>query len=339
MKAIVYKQSSGASLTDLGIPPISEAEALIDVAACGLCGTDLMKLASKPAQAVLGHEIAGTIARLGKKAKGFKEGDRVVLAHHVPCLDCHYCRRGSVSMCRQFKATNVEPGGFSEQVRASELHVKHALLKIPKGLGFTEASQTEPLACCLRNVKRLGSREGDTVGIVGLGAVGLMTAQLLALRGASVLGLDLDESRAAGLSPYGRGFAQSADFDAAVRTATQGRGLDALVFTAGPASMVSERLGWLRDGGTLNVFASFHPSQTPVDLNAIYHRELTIMSSYSPHPDDLRESLALIASGAVSIAALKPRTFGLEQFDEAARQVKERRLMKALLSPLAGAAR
>jgi L-iditol 2-dehydrogenase len=238
-------------------------------------------------------------------------------------------------MCRQFKATNVEPGGFAEHVRASELHVKHALFKIPDGLDAVAASQTEPLACCLRNVKRLKTGEGDTVGIVGLGAVGLMTAQLLKSRKVSVLGLDLDATRAEGLAPYGEGFSDAAVFEQALRAKTQGRGLDVLIFTAGPSSMVSERAGWLRDGGTLNIFASFHPSQAQIDLNAVYHRELTIMSSYSPAPEDLSESLELIASGAFSVKALKPKTFGLEDFEQAAREIRERKIMKAVFAPMA----
>ena len=339
MKAILYRQPSGATLTDLPVPSISDSEALIAVEVCGLCGTDLMKLAQRPAQAVLGHEVAGRIAKLGSRVRGFSEGDRVVLAHHVPCLDCHYCRRGSVSMCRQFKATNIEPGGFADFARASELHVKHALLKVPDGLDLVAASQTEPLACCLRNVKRLGSTSGDSVGIVGLGAIGIMTAQLLRNAGAEVLGLDLDGARAGALEPWGKGFTAADAFEEALSAKTQGRGLDALVFTAGSSSFVAEKAAWLRDGGTLNIFASFHPSTAALDLNAVYHRELTIMSSYSPHPQDLREALALIASGAVSIDAIKPKDFSLDELEQAARALRARAIMKAVFRPAAGALR
>lgn len=340
MRAILYRQACGAALTELPVPTISDTEALIAVDVCGLCGTDLMKLAQRPAQAILGHEVAGRISKLGRSVKGFAEGDRVVLAHHVPCLTCHYCRRGSVSMCRQFKATNIEPGGFADFVRASDLHVKHALLKVPDGLDLTAASQTEPLACCLRNVKRLGTGEGDVVGIIGLGAIGLMTAQLLKLRQTTVVGLDLDPARAEALSPWGEGFALGADFEKAIKDRSEDRGADVLIFSAGPASFVSEKLSLLRDGGTVNIFASFHPSHASIDLNAIYHRELTLMSSYSPHPEDLRESLELIASGAFSAAALKPKDFALDELDEAWKQLRERKIMKAVLRPgLTAAAR
>ncbi len=333
MKAIIYTSPSGAALAELPVPAISDTEALIAVDACGLCGTDLMKLAAKPAHAILGHEIAGRVSKLGRSVKGFKEGDRVVLAHHVPCLRCHYCKRGSFSMCRQFKATNVDPGGFADLVKASELHVQHAMFKIENGLDAIKASQTEPLSCCLRNVKRLKAEEGDTIGIIGLGAVGLMTAQLLKLKNCAVLGLDIDAARAKNLSAYGQGFTDAAEFEQTLRDKTQGRGLDVLIFTAGPSSMVSERAGWLRDGGTLNIFASFHPSGVMVDLNAVYHRELTIMSSYSPAPEDLTESLELIGSGKFSVDALKPKTFALQEFDAAVSEIRARTTMKAVMVP------
>ncbi len=333
MKAILYQRESGAVLRDVPVPSIAKGEALVAVDACGLCGTDLMKLAQRPERAVLGHEVAGRVAAIGRGARGLKEGDRVVVAHHVPCGRCHYCERESPSMCRQFKATNIDPGGFSEYLRASALHVRHTVLKIPKKLDSFQATQTEPLACCLRNVKRLRSREGDVVGIIGLGAIGLMTAQLLKARGARVLGLDLDARRAAALKPFGRGFAGAEEMETAVFKESAGRGLDALVLTAGPASSASDRLGWLREGGTLNVFASFHPSAAPIDLNMIYHRELTVISSYSPGLDDLRESLELIADGTFKVEALKPKTYALESFASAEDDVRARKTMKAIIVP------
>ena len=333
MKAIFYKDAPGAVLNEVHIPAINESEALIAVDACGLCGTDLMKLSAKTQGAILGHEVAGRIAKLGTKVQNFKEGDRVIVAHHVPCLNCHYCRHGNVSMCRQFKSTNLDPGGFSQFVRVSELHVKNTMLKIPQGLDPIFASQTEPLACCLRNVKRLGLSKGDTAGIIGLGAIGLMTAQLLKHFGITALGLDLDHERAKAISPWGIGFTQAASMEKELKSQTQGRGLDALIFTAGTTSLVEEKLSWIRDGGTLNVLASFHPPHMSLDLNQIYHRELTIMSSYSPALEDLRQSLELIASGAISISALKTKTYSLEEFAKAEQEVRSRKVMKAIFLP------
>lgn len=332
MKAILYKDAQGAVLRDVPVPEIAEGELLLAVDACGLCGTDLMKLATRRKTAVLGHELAGRVAK--SKSPDFTEGERIVVAHHVPCLDCHYCRRGSYSMCRQFKATNIEPGGFAEFVRVPALHVKHTTLRIPDFLDSRAASQTEPLACCLRNAKRLGVQRGDVVGIVGLGAVGQLLARLLHHRfGATVLGLDLDERRAGLLASCGQGFTDARKMDRAISAATAGRGLDALVFTAGTPALVAERLSWIRDGGALNVFASFHPEpHMQLNLNEVYERELSIVSSYSPALEDLREALDLIAKGVVPVAEVEMTSYPLAEFPKAVEDVRARRAMKAILT-------
>lgn len=335
MKAILYKDAQGAVLREVPVPKLAEGELLLAVDVCGLCGTDIMKLATRRKTAILGHELAGRVAKVGRGVRAFAEGDRVVVAHHVPCLDCHYCRSDSFSMCRQFKATNIEPGGFAEFVRVSALHVKHTTFKIPEGLDARAASQTEPLACCLRNAKRLGVRRGDTVGIVGLGAVGQLLARLLKHHfGVNVLGLDLDEARASLLESCGQGFTDARRMDRAISAATSGRGLDALVFTAGTPALVAERLSWVRDGGVLNVFASFHPDPVmPLNLNEVYERELSVVSSYSPSLADLRESLELIASGRVPVAEIAMTGYALEDFDRAVADVRGRKALKAVLVP------
>jgi L-iditol 2-dehydrogenase len=334
MKAVLYDDGKGATPLDAPVPRIGDGELLLAVDACGLCGTDLMKLATRPARAVLGHELAGRVAAVGAGVEGLREGDRVVVAHHVPCLECHYCRRGSWSMCRQFKSTNIDPGGFCEFVRVPALHVRHTTLKIPDGLDALAASQTEPLSCCLRNARRLGVRAGDTVGVVGLGAVGQLFSRLCRHLGAEVLGIDLDERRAASLSGVGRGFTGEDELERAIASTTAGRGLDFLVFTAGTPALVAERLKWLRDGGTLNVFASFHPDpRMTLDLNEVYARELSVISSYSPSLDDLRDSLELIASGAVDVSGIATTVYPLADFGRAVDDVRARRAVKAVIAP------
>ena len=340
MKALVYEGPRRVALREVPVPPIGDGEALVQVEACGVCGTDLVKIfnngALKP-PVPLGHEVAGRIHKLGKAVKGFKVGDRVIVAHHVPCEECHYCLREHPSMCREFKKTNLDPGGFSQFIRVSERHVQHTMLKIPAKLDFATASQVEPLACCLRNARRLGLREGDVAVVIGLGSIGLMTAQLLVRRGITVVGIDLDAQRVALAKASGIKHATTGKDGGAerlVRVLSEQRGADALVFTAGTPSLVSERLRWLRDGGTLNVFASFYPeSKAALDLNELYHRELRVIASYSPALEDLREALRLIASGDVSMKPHVGQSFALGQFDEAVRQVRERQILKAILLP------
>ena len=240
-------------------------------------------------------------------------------------------------MCREFKRTNLDPGGFSQFVRVSEGHLQHTTLKIPPKLDLLAASQVEPLACCLRNARRLALAKGDVAAIFGLGSIGLMTAQLLGHFEVSVVGLDLDPQRVelARKSGVRNAFnGKDPGAEKVVRALSEGRGADALIFTAGTPQLVSQRLPWLRDGGTVNVFASFHPdSAVSLDLNEIYHRELRVISSYSPALEDLRESLKLIASRKISMEPHIRNVFPMLDFGEAVRRVRTREILKAILLP------
>lgn len=316
MKAILAHDGK-ASLSEVPVPAIGPGELLLRTEACGLCGTDVMKLDTRAAGAVLGHELCGVVEKTGAGAP-FAPGERVVVSHHVPCLSCHFCAKGQESMCRQFKATNIEPGGFAEYVRIPALHAKHAAFKVPAGLDPLAASQMEPLACVLRNLRRLNVEKGDRVGIVGLGAVGQMTGQMLKIYGAEAFGLDLDPKRSRDFERWG--------------TAHLEGGLDAIVFTAGTPKLVNELMVDLRDGGTVNVFASFHPDPVlPLDLNQVYHRELTVISSYSPCLSDLRTAFDLIA--ARTFVPEIPLTFPLTDFKAAVDAVKQRKTLKSILVP------
>lgn len=332
MKAILARDGA-AALTEIPVPAIGDGELLLALDACGLCGTDVMKLDTRAAGAILGHELVGRVAKAGSGAP-FRLDERVVVSHHVPCLDCHYCRKGQESMCRQFKSTNIDPGGFSEFVRVPALHARHAAFRVHDDLDALALSQTEPLACVLRNVRRLNAAPGDAVGVVGLGAIGQMTGQLLSVLGVKAVGLDLDAKRVEPFSRWGKATTDAEAFAAAGRTSSDGRGFDAVVFSAGTPALAARSLGWLRDGGTLNVFASFHPDPIlPLDLNEVYRREIAVVSSYSPSLADLKEAFDLIASRRFDPLTLSPMTFPLSAFDDAVAAVKTRKTLKAVLVP------
>lgn len=330
MKAILAREGR-AALTEVPVPSIGDGEFLLAVEVCGLCGTDVMKLDTKAKGAILGHELCGKVEKAGPGSP-FQPGERVVVSHHVPCLACHYCRKGQESMCRQFKGTNIEPGGFAEFVRVPALHAKHAAFKVPDDLDAISASQTEPLACVLRNVKRIGAQKDDVIGIIGLGAIGQMTGQLLKLYGAKAVGLDLDPERVKKFARWGTATCLAEEFAQHGRDQSDGRGFDAIIFSAGTPALVARCVAWLRDGGILNVFASFHPDPfMRLDLNQIYHRELSVLSSYSPALADLKEAFDLIASKKFNPLILGPLSFPLSKFDDAIKAVKSRQTLKSIL--------
>src|SRR5262250_3103258 len=161
MKALVSRDHK-FRVQEIPRPALREGELLLQVTACGVCFSDVHKIRFQPLDepVVLGHEVAGRVVE-SESAK-FHVGDRVVVAHHVPCGRCHYCRHGNVSMCAQFKKNNLDPGGFAEFVRVPSEHVESVAFHIPDALSNNEASFMEPLGCCVRAVKRAARSEGHT---------------------------------------------------------------------------------------------------------------------------------------------------------------------------------
>ncbi len=178
MKAVTYYSYDDIRVENTTVPSITDHELLVKVDGCGLCGSDIMKIvqhASPPVK--LGHELTGTIVEKGREVSNFAMGQRVIVAHHVPCGICHYCKHGNYSMCASFKASNIDPCGFAEYIRVPAEHVQHTTLPLPASLSAEEGSFVEPLACCVRAVRRTPLLPGDSVVVMGLGSIGLLMVQ------------------------------------------------------------------------------------------------------------------------------------------------------------------
>ncbi|HEU5099272.1 MAG TPA: alcohol dehydrogenase catalytic domain-containing protein, partial [Roseiflexaceae bacterium] len=266
------------TIAELPRPEPGPGELLVQVRACGVCGTDLLKLYSpdvaKPIQ--LGHEVVGVVAAAGAGVTGWDAGQRLALAHHVPCYVCHYCRHGNYSMCAAFKASNIRPGGFSEYVLASAAHVAQTALALPDDMPDQRAVFVEPLACCLRALKRVALLPGDTVLVVGAGAIGLLFLALLRARSLQLAALDLRPDRLALAREWGAALAlDAADCatPARLRAATGERGVDLAVLTVANPATFAQALGLVRDGGTLLIFGA-KPGDPPAatELWELYRR-------------------------------------------------------------------
>jgi L-iditol 2-dehydrogenase len=338
MRAAVHAAPGVIRVEERPTPTIGPGELLVRVRGCGLCGSDLAKLRGPSrGPAVLGHEVVGDVVRAGEGVIGFGVGDRVVVAHHVPCLACHYCRRGSVSMCRAFKASNLDPGGFAEYVRVPPANVRHATFRLPPGVPDAVAAFTEPLACCLRAVRRSGVGPGDVVLVVGLGAIGGLLLQLARRAGAAVAGTDLVEGRRELARALGATAVAPPDEVAAVLAPlTSGRGADCVILTVGAPAVVRQALAWARDGGAVHLFVGEGEGSLPI--GEMYHRELTLTTTYSSSPADLAEAFELVVTGGVQVAELCSHRLPLERIADAARLMESREALKVYVEVGAPAA-
>jgi len=141
VKAVKYYSYDDIRLENRYIPTITDDELLVKVHGCGLCGSDILKIVQQaPPPVILGHELTGTIVKRGQAVANFAVGQRVVVAHHVPCGHCHYCRHGNSSMCASFKASNIDPCGLAEYIRVPPEHVQQTTLPLPETLTDEEGS-------------------------------------------------------------------------------------------------------------------------------------------------------------------------------------------------------
>jgi L-iditol 2-dehydrogenase len=338
MRTAVYHPPREIHVEERPIPKIRDGEILLKVRACGLCGTDVLKVtrALPKNPVILGHELVGDVIEISKGVERFKKGDRVVVAHHVPCGECHYCRHGNHSMCRHFKESNLDPGGFAEYLRVPAEHVQQTAFLVPKNLSDDEALFTEPLACCVRNVRRASLLSGDFTVVVGMGSIGLMMVQLLKLVPTKVLALDLFDERLELAKKLGADFTMrgdSAEIAKFILEKTEGRKADLVVFTAGGGKVFQTAFDWVRDGGALNLFASLSDRPVEVSLDALYHHEINVFSSYSPSPQDLAESHRLLCAGKVKVEKLITHHVGLEGLREAVDLVVQQKAMKVIVNP------
>jgi L-iditol 2-dehydrogenase len=336
VKAAVLREDGRIAAEEWPRPTIGDGEVLLRLKGCGLCGSDIAKIVDPgtPVPVVLGHEVVGEVAAIGEGATGCAIGDRVVAAHHVPCGDCHYCRRASESMCRAFKASNLDPGGFAEYVRVPAPNVRHAMFRVPRHVTDEAASFVEPLACCLRALRRARVERGDTAVVVGLGSIGCLFVQLLTNAGAAVVGSDPIADRADIARRMGAVAAGPAGLAAAVqREISGGRGADQVIITGGGAEVLPWATGILRDGGTVHYFAGGGGDALPLRLETLYHRELTVTATYSSSPSDLAEAFGLIASGAVAVERLVTHRISLAGLHRGVDLVRRREAMKVYVTP------
>lgn len=349
MRAIVYRGVNDLRLETLPVPRIGASELLVRVASCGVCPTDIKKVrfGTVSAPRVLGHETAGTIVRVGAKVRGFAVGDRVGLHHHVPCLDCHFCRHHAYAQCETYKKTGVtagyEPagGGYADYVRVMSFCLP-GVVKIPARNSFEEGAMLEPVNTVLKGVEQLPLMKGDTVWVVGQGPIGLMFTSILTHRGMRVLASDLLEAR----RKLARRAGAWRTFEAAdpnlvdqLRRASGGRGVDAAVIAVPVDAAVHQAQEALRGGGTVLLFAhTVRGQQSPMDLGRICVDEKALTGSYSSD-FRLQGSVAkLVFSRALDVRRWITHRFPLEQtaaaIDLAARPTAES--LKVMVSVEAG---
>ncbi len=323
-------------ITETPKPKIGPGEILLRMDACGICGTDVMKVydAATPKPVQLGHEIAGTVVEIGAGVSKFHMGQRVAAAHHAPDYTSHYAMRGSPTQDPHFKATNISPGGFAEFIRIPADLLPHTLHAVPDHVPTLRAAFMEPLACCIRATRRVSIARGDTVLIVGVGAIGLLFVPLLRHLGVAVIAADINAEKLHAAKLWGASNTFLAGEDSRLTHAiTANRGVDAVILTTTNAATIALALKSLRDGGTIIPFGVKPNMIAGFDFWQIYRREISVVTSYSAAPEDLKDAMALLSGNGFELEKTISQTYPLSRAGEGFEALHALRASKVVITP------
>src|SRR5437660_9712494 len=233
MRAAVYRGVNNVRLEEVPVPAIGPGEILVRVHTCGICGTDLKKIAtgSHSAPRIFGHETSGVVAKVGEGIRKFAVGDRVVVFHHIPCGECYYCRHKTFAQCTTYKKFGCTArfersgAGCAEYVRVMDWIVQKGTVRIPDGISCEQACFVEPVNTCIKGIETLHLEAGETVLVIGQGPIGIILATLAKRAGARVITSDLHPARLTIANSFGLNLtinASKADAGQAVREMTEG---------------------------------------------------------------------------------------------------------------------
>jgi L-iditol 2-dehydrogenase len=322
MLACLLKGSEKVILEDVPIPVIGAGEVLVQMKACGICGTDLEKIKGElDSHGILGHEPSGIIKSVGKNVSNFKPGDRVVVHHHVPCYTCINCTMGDYTLCSSFKSSNIDPCGFAEYFRVPEFNtIRGAIVRVPTNLGFDVASLIEPTACCIRAINKANVRPFDNVLIIGLGPTGLTQVQLLRpLTEGKIAGIDFLEARREAASKYGTDHEldpSDENLEASLKQLLKQTDL-VIVSTGNPAALALG-LRLVDKGGRLLLFGA-PGTHSLIELNygGLFAKQVQFTTSYSCVESEIRTAINLVSQGSLDLQHLITDKFTLNEAVEA----------------------
>jgi len=328
MLAAVYRGVNDVRMETVPVPKIGPGELLVRVHTCGVCGTDLKKIAtgSHSAPRIFGHETAGLIAAVGEGVRNFQPGDRVVVFHHIPCGNCYYCRNKTFAQCETYKkvgcTAGFEPsgGGFAEYVRAMDWIARRGTVRIPENVSFEQACFVEPVNTCMKGIERLGLQPGETVVVIGQGPIGIMLSALAKRTGSTVVTSDLYPQRLTISTSYGLGNsidASRTDVVKAVREMTAGRGADAAILAVGGNGLIRTAMNAVRPGGRVLLFAQTVHGDATFDPGAVCVDEKTLLGSYSASVDLQGASVQFVMNREMDLERLITHRFSLARSVEA----------------------
>lgn len=312
MKALLLTEYKHLEVADLPEPEINTNEVLIQVHACGICGSDIHGYDGSSGRRipplVMGHEAAGIVSAIGPGVEGLQVGDRVTFDSTVWCGHCHFCRKGRPNLCDNRRVLGVscddyrQYGAFAEYVSVPA----HIVYRIPESLPFEHAAMIEAVSVAVHAVNRTPIELGDSAVIVGSGMIGLLVIQAAKLAGCStIIAVDLNEQRlelAKELGATATINAGSGDVVSQVQELTQGRGADVTFEVVGATQTIRTSIDATRKGGTVTLVGNLSPN-IELPLQSVVTRELNVLGSCASN-GEYPECIELLSHGDIKVEPL-----------------------------------
>lgn len=343
MKALLIYEPGNVKYEETDIRPLKPGEVLVKIDTALTCGTDIKTFKRghpvliKQYPSGFGHEFAGTVEEVGSEVTSFKPGQRVVAGNSAPCFDCYYCRIGRYNLCENLNFLN---GAFAQYVIVPEQIVKHNLIEIADHVSFEEAAFTEPLSVVMHGAEKSDIVPGSTVGIIGLGPIGLLFVKVAKLMGARVIAMGRNPLKLKLAKEFGGAdeVLNLRDLEnpekAIMDLTTEEKGLDVAIEAVGLPELWEKTLRITRRGGTVNLFGGCKAGSTiPLDTRRIHYDEIKIVSIFHHTPAHIRQALELITNGDIDVKKLITHTMPLSNYAEAFKLHDEGKAIKIALKP------
>ena len=304
-------------------PICGEDEVIVELGSCGICGSDIgniFEISSKPTKKI-GHEISGKILEIGKNVNSLKIGDRVIVNHHCPCKNCHFCAHGNDTMCEKF-TEEIEPCGFAQKFVISSWILKNGgIFKIPEQISFKDATLVEPFACCLRAWKKVNVQKDDSIMIFGFGTIGIFHSIIAGKKKLHRVIVDHDKFRI----DFGRKEGIGDEFfDSNKELEKFDSKMDLCIIANPDVSCVSEAIKVVRKGGSILFFGEpKENSKVVVDMSEIYSKEITLLSSYSATNEDFKNSIEFVVENQDRFSKLISHEFSFQNALKAIKLAKD----------------
>ncbi|MEU9337535.1 zinc-dependent alcohol dehydrogenase family protein [Streptomyces sp. NPDC048290] len=316
MKAAVIESVGRAVVAEVPDPTPGPREVVVEVAACGLCGTDLHILQGEFAPKlpiVPGHEFAGEVVAVGTQVTEVAPGDQVAVDPSLYCHECRYCRNGHNNLCERWAAIGVTTAGGAAQYALAPVA---NCVKLPEHIRTADAALVEPLSCAVRGYDVLQSRLGAHVLIYGSGTMGLMMLELAKRTGAASIDVvDLNAGRLETARRLGvSGAAATPD------ELDRPQGWDLVVDATGNAAAIQDGLGRVAKAGTFLQFGvADYAARVTIDPYRIYNQEITITGSMAVL-HSFERAAELFAGGVLDPDVFISDRLPLEQYPQALEQ-------------------